>query len=199
MNVTPQPGDALVIVDVQRDFVGGNLAVPNAEQVVPVLEHYIGCFRKKGLPIFATRDWHPADHVSFHERGGIWPAHCVAGTQGAEFAPGLSLASGATVVSKGTSRDIDAYSAFEGTGFDETLRRAGIRRLFVGGLATDYCVLATVRDALDKGYRVFLLADAIRAVDRKPGDGAFAVRTMLRLGAELLHEQEVDPRLQAHG
>lgn len=199
MNVTLQSGDALVIVDVQRDFVGGSLAVPNAEQVVPVLEHYASCFRSKGLPVFATRDWHPADHVSFREQGGIWPVHCVAGTPGAEFAQGLSLGSGATVVSKGTSRDAEAYSAFDGTDLDGTLGRAGIRRLFVGGLATDYCVLATVREALDKGYRVFLLADAIRAADIKPGDGAFAVRTMLRLGAELLHGQEVDPRLQSHG
>lgn len=199
MDLQLQQGDALVVVDVQRDFVGGSLAVPDAEQVVPVLERYIAWFRGKGLPIFASRDWHPADHASFHERGGTWPAHCVAGTPGAEFATGLTLGVDAIVVSKGTSRDTDACSAFEGTELDAMLKRAGVRRLFVGGLATDYCVLATVRDALDNGFRVFLLADAIRAVDRKPGDGAFAVRTMLRLGAELLHEQEVDPRLQAHG
>lgn len=192
MDLQLQQGDALVVVDVQRDFVGGSLAVPDAEQVVPVLERYIACFRGKGLPIFATRDWHPADHASFRERGGPWPAHCVAGTPGAEFAPGLTLGADAIVVSKGTARDADAYSAFEGTDLDETLKRAGIRRLFVGGLATDYCVLATVRDALDKGYRVFLLADAIRAAGRNPGDGAFAVRTMLRLGAELVHEPEVE-------
>jgi nicotinamidase/pyrazinamidase len=197
MDMQLQQGDALVIVDVQRDFVGGSLAVPEAEQVVPILEQYIGCFRKKGLPVFATRDWHPPGHVSFSECGGAWPAHCVAGTPGAEFA--LALDGDAIIVSKGTSPATDAYSAFEGTGFDETLERAGIRRLFVGGLATDYCVLATVRDALHRGYRVFLLADAIRAVDLKPGDGAFAVRTMLRLGAQLLHEQEVDPSLQVHG
>lgn len=198
MDLQLQQGDALIVVDVQRDFVGGSLAVPDAEQVVPVLERYIACFRGKGLPIYATRDWHPADHASFREQGGTWPAHCVAGSRGAEFAPGLSLED-AIVVSKGTSRDTDAYSAFEGTGLDEMLRAAGIRRLFVGGLATDYCVLATVRDALNKGYRVFLLADAIRAADRKPGDGAFAVRTMLRAGAELLHRPEVEPPIPAHG
>jgi nicotinamidase/pyrazinamidase len=197
MDMQLQQGDALVIVDVQRDFVDGSLAVREAAQVVPVLEQYIACFHKKGLPVFATRAWHPPDHVSFRERGGPWPAHCVAGTPGAEFA--LALDGGATIVSMGTSRDADACSAFDGTGFEETLRRAGIRRLFVGGLATDYCVLATVRDALEKGFLVFLLSDAIRAVELKPGDGAFAVRTMLRLGAQLLHEQEVDPRLQAHG
>jgi nicotinamidase/pyrazinamidase len=197
MDMQLQQGDALLIVDVQRDFVDGSLAVPGAGQIVPILEHYAGCFRKKGLPVFATRDWHPPDHVSFRERGGPWPPHCVAGSPGAQFA--LALAGDATIVSKGTARDADAYSAFDGTGFDETLKGAGIRRLFVGGLATDYCVLATVRDALEKGFLVFLLADAIRAVELKPGDGAFAVRTMLRLGAQLLHEQEVDPRLQAHG
>jgi nicotinamidase/pyrazinamidase len=197
MDMQLQQGDALVIVDMQRDFVDGSLAVREAGGIAPILEHYVACFRGKGLPVFATRDWHPPDHVSFRERGGPWPPHCVAGTPGAEFA--LALGGDATIVSKGTSRDADAYSAFDGTGFDETLRRAGIRRLFVGGLATDYCVLATVRDALEKGFLVFLLADAIRAVELKPGDGAFAVRTMLRLGAQLLHEQEVDPRLQAHG
>ena len=192
MDLQLQQGDALIVVDVQRDFVGGSLAVPGAEQVVPVLERYLASFRRKGLPIFATRDWHPADHMSFRERGGAWPAHCVAGTRGAEFAPGLTLGEDATVVSKGTARDTDAYSAFEGTALDEMLKRARIHRVFVGGLATDYCVLATVRDALNRGYRVFLLADAIRAADRKPGDGAFAVRTMLRLGAELVHEPEVE-------
>lgn len=199
MDLQLQQGDALVVVDVQRDFVGGSLAVPGAEQVVPVLERYIACFRGKGLPIFATRDWHPADHASFRERGGAWPAHCVAGTPGAEFAPGLTLGLDAIVVSKGTLRDTDACSAFEGTELDGMLKRAGVGRLFIGGLATDHGVLATVRDALDKGYRVFLLADAIRAADLKPGDGAFAVRTMLRAGAELLHRPEVEPRIQAHG
>ena len=199
MDLQLQQGDALVVVDVQRDLVGGSLAVPDAEQVVPVLDRYISRFRGKGLPIFATRDWHPADHASFRERGGTWPAHCVAGTPGAEFAAGLTLGVDAVVVSKGTSRDTDASSGFEGTELDEILKRGGIHRLFVGGLATDYCVLATVRDALDNGYRVFLLADAIRAADRKPGDGAFAVRTMLRLGAELLHRPDVDPRIRAHG
>ena len=199
MDLQLQQGDALVVVDVQRDFVGGSLAVPDAEQVVPVLDRYIECFRGKGLPIFATRDWHPADHASFRERGGAWPAHCVAGTPGAEFAPGLTLGRDAIVVSKGKSRDTDACSAFEGTELDEMLKRAGVGRLFIGGLATDHGVLATVRDALDKGYRVFLLADAIRAADLKPGDGAFAVRTMLRAGAELLHRPEVEPRLQARG
>jgi nicotinamidase/pyrazinamidase len=199
MNVTPQPGDVLVIVDVQRDFVSGSLAVQDAEEIVPVLERYIRRFRDQGLPIVATRDWHPPDHVSFHDQGGVWPAHCVAGTRGAEFAPGLSLGKDAIVVSKATTPATDAYSAFDGTNLDAKLRSKGIDRLFVGGLATDYCVLATVKDALRLGYRVFLLLDAIRAVDYKPGDGAFAVRTMLRLGAELLHEQEVDPRLQAHG
>ena len=199
MDLQLQQGDALVVVDVQRDLVGGSIAVPGAGQVVPVLDRYIACFRGMGLPIFATRDWHPADHASFRERGGAWPAHCVAGTPGAEFAPGLTLGVDAIVVSRGTSRDADSGSAFEGTELDEMLKRAGVCRLFIGGLATDHGVLATVRDALDKGYRVFLLADAIRAADLKPGDGAFAVRTMLRAGAELVHRPEVEPHIQAHG
>lgn len=199
MNATPQSGDALVIVDVQRDFVTGSLAVEGAEEIVAVLERCIRLFRERGLTVVATRDWHPPDHVSFREQGGVWPAHCVAGTSGAEFAPGLSLGKDTIVVSKATRRVTDAYSAFDATGLDALLRGKGIERLFVGGLATDYCVLATVKDALRLGYRVFVLLDAIRAVDREPEDGAAAVRTMLRLGAAALREAQLAPGATAHG
>lgn len=199
MDVTLQPGDALVIVDAQQDFVGGSLAVDGAEEIVPVLARYVRRFHAQGLPVIATRDWHPPDHHSFREQGGPWPAHCVAGTRGAEFAPGLQLDKDDIVVSKATTAGADAYSAFDATGLDATLRKLGIRRLFVGGLATDYCVAATVRDALRLGYPVFLLLDAIRAVDRHPEDGAVAVRTMLRQGAALLREAEVAGGLPAHG
>lgn len=199
MNVTLRPGDALIIVDAQRDFVTGSLAVPGAERIVPVLDRYIRKFRDHGLPVIATRDWHPADHSSFHEQGGPWPSHCVAGTRGAEFAPGLALGEDAIVVSKGTASQSEAHSAFEGTGLDEALRKARVDRLFIGGLATDYCVLGTVTDARRLGYRVFLLADAVRAVDQEPDDGAVAIRTMLRRGAELLREEEIERGAAAHG
>jgi len=174
----------LIVVDVQNDFLpGGALAVPGAEAVVPVLNQYIGHFARKGLPVFATRDWHPENHCSFREHGGPWPPHCVATTRGAEFAPDLSLPDSVIVISKGTDPERDAYSGFQGTDLDDRLKSLNIHRLFIGGLATDYCVLSTVRDALDKGYEVLLLKDAIRAVDVKPGDGERAIDEMLRLGA----------------
>lgn len=177
-------GDALLIVDVQSDFLpGGALAVPGGDAVVPVLNAYVERFERQGLTIIATRDWHPADHCSFAKQGGPWPPHCVAKTPGAAFAPGLQLPENATVISKATMADKDAYSGFEATDLDTRLKALGIERLFIGGLATDYCVLNTVKDALNLGYGVCLLVDAVRAVDVHPGDGDKAVAEMLRLGA----------------
>jgi nicotinamidase/pyrazinamidase len=169
---------------VQNDFLpGGRLAVAEGDQVVPVLNRYIGRFTRAGLPIFATRDWHPAAHCSFRERGGEWPPHCVAGTAGAAFAPDLRLPADVTVIEKGTDPDTDAYSGFEGTDLFKRLIEQGIARIFVGGLATDYCVLNTVKDAVGRGLRVVLLLDAIRAVNVRPRDGAHAESEMQRLGA----------------
>ncbi|MGL1833770.1 isochorismatase family protein [Rhodocyclaceae bacterium SMB388] len=180
----PGPGDALVIVDVQNDFLpGGRLAVPEGDRVVPVLTRVASAFAARGLPVFATRDWHPAEHCSFVERGGPWPPHCIAGTPGAAFAAGLKLPAATVVVSKATTADRDAYSGFEHTELDMLLRRSGTKRLFVGGLATDYCVLNTVRDARTLGYDVVLLTDAIRAVDVQPGDGDQALAEMVQFGA----------------
>jgi nicotinamidase/pyrazinamidase len=176
--------DALLIVDLQVDFLpGGALGVPGGDEIVPVLNRYLALARSKSLPVFASRDWHPPAHCSFRAQGGPWPPHCVAGSPGAGFAPGLELPSDAAVISKATRADADAYSAFAGTGLGERLRGRGIRRLLVGGLATDYCVLNTVRDALREGFSVLLLEDAIRAVDVNPGDGERARREMLRAGA----------------
>jgi len=178
------PGDALLIVDVQNDFLpGGSLAVPDGDAVIAPLNHAIELFRHAGLPVFATRDWHPPDHCSFQARGGPWPPHCVAGSDGAAFAPDLQLPDDVTVISKATRPDKDAYSGFEDTDLAERLRAAGIRRLFVGGLATDYCVLNTVRDALQAGFEVVVLEDAIRAVDVQPDDGARAIAEMKKRGA----------------
>ncbi|OGS95374.1 MAG: nicotinamidase [Gallionellales bacterium RIFCSPLOWO2_02_FULL_57_47] len=184
-DLQPKPGDALLIVDVQNDFLpGGSLAVPRGDEVVPVLNRYLRAFTAQNLPIYATRDWHPERHCSFRAQGGIWPPHCVAGTRGAEFAAALQLPSSAVIISKATTAELDAYSGFQGTNLDQQLREAKIRRLFIGGLATDYCVLNTVRDALRLGYEVFLLADAIRAVDVLPGKGQRAEQEMARLGAQ---------------
>lgn len=179
--------DALVIVDVQNDFVaGGSLAVTHGHEVVPVLNRYIEAFDAAGLPVFATRDWHPADHCSFKARGGPWPSHCVAETPGAAFVPALALPASASIVSKATERDRDAYSGFAGTDLEARLRHGGVKRVFVGGLATDYCVLNTVRDARLLGFEVVLLTDAVAAVNAAPGDGPKALAEMLRLGARPL-------------
>jgi nicotinamidase/pyrazinamidase len=172
---------------VQRDFLpGGALAVAHGDEVVPVLNRYLAAWRARGLPIVASRDWHPPNHCSFRAQGGPWPPHCVQATEGAAFAPGLALPPETVVVSKASAPDRDAYSAFDGTELDERLRARGVRRLFVGGLATDYCVLQTVCDARARGYETFVLADAIRAVNLRPDDGRRAEAEMARRGAVLI-------------
>jgi len=192
----PAPGDALLIVDVQNDFLpGGSLAVPGGEQVVPVLNRALALFKERALPVYATRDWHPANHCSFLAQGGIWPPHCIAGSEGAAFAPALALPPGAVVVSKATEPGKDAYSGFDGTSLAQQLRAARVARLFVGGLATDYCVLNTVKDALRQGFKVMLLLDAIRAVERHAGDGAAAIREMTGLGARPVRVADWDAAL----
>jgi len=191
----PVPGDALVIVDVQNDFLsGGSLAVPQGEQIVPVANQYLRLFRSRRLPAFMTRDWHPADHVSFLARGGAWPPHCVQGTQGAAFAAELELSGEETVISKADNRDRDSYSNFEGTDLEDRLRSFGVKRVFTGGLATDYCVLNTVRDALKLGFEVVLLTDITRAVNVKPGDGKRAEEEMIGLGARAADYETVSFR-----
>ena len=176
---------ALIIVDVQRDFcTGGALPVPDGDSIVPVLNRYVQKFVTARAPIYATRDWHPPSHVSFTSQGGSWPQHCVQNTDGAAFHPGLELPEGVTIVSKALEPSSDAYSGFEGTDLAENLRKQGIRRLFIGGLATDYCVKHTVLDALDMGFEVILLEDAIRGVEVKAGDSDKAIRDMVENGAK---------------
>lgn len=175
---------ALIIVDVQNDFCpGGALAVPEGDQVVPVLNDYIRLFQEKRAPIYATRDWHPADHISFKEQGGIWPPHCVQGTDGAAFHPALTLPDDAAIISKGSDSKEEAYSGFQGTGLGARLKRQGIRRLFIGGLATDYCVKSTVLDALGEGFETVLLRDAAKGVEVKTGDTERALSEMEEAGA----------------
>jgi nicotinamidase/pyrazinamidase len=182
----PGVGDALLVVDVQNDFLpGGALAVPQGDAVIAPLNGWIARFTAAGLPVFASRDWHPGGHCSFHAQGGPWPPHCVAGSAGAAFAEGLALPPDADVVSKGVDAATEAYSAFADTGLAQLLRVQQVERLFVGGLATDYCVLHTVADALRLGFEVVLLPDAMRAVDVHPGDGAAALQAMHAHGAAL--------------
>ena len=179
---------ALLIVDVQNDFCpGGALPVADGDKVVPVLNRYIEKFKTADLPILATRDWHPEKTSHFNICGGVWPPHCIQGTKGADFHPDLAL-SDVAIVSKGMGPDEDSYSGFQGTDAKgvklvDLLRRRGVERLFVGGLATDYCVKHTVLDGLKEGFQVVLLEDAIRGVDIKAGDSEQAVAEMVRAGA----------------
>ena len=192
--LSPRSGDALIIVDVQNDFLpGGALAVPEGDAVIAPINRYAALFSSRALPVFATRDWHPRDHGSFKPAGGPWPPHCVAGTPGAAFAAALALPPAATVISKATEAARDAYSGFQDTGLERQLRARGVRRIFVAGLATDYCVLATVRDARAAGFEAVVLADAVRAVDLEPGDGARALSEMRALGARTAQPGDVAP------
>ncbi|MFN4320298.1 MAG: nicotinamidase [Aquificaceae bacterium] len=185
MKVKLGPKDALIVVDMQRDFMpGGALPVPEGDKIVPRLNQYVELFFKGSLPIFFTRDWHPPDHISFREQGGLWPPHCVQNTEGAMFHKDLFIPhDNRFIISKGTSKDFDAYSGFQGTVLDSLLRERGIRRVFVGGVATDYCVKNTVLGALNLGYEAFLLLDGIKGVDVNPGDSERAIEEMLRAGA----------------
>lgn len=191
-SLLPTAGDALIIVDVQNDFLpGGALAVPAGDAVVRVLNRYIARFDQQQLPIFATRDWHPPAHCSFREQGGPWPPHCVAGTPGAALAGDLRLPPRAQLISKATRPEADAYSGFQGTDLAARLRELGCRRLFIGGLATDYCVRATALDAIKENFEVVVLQDAVRAVDVQPGDGERALEAMAGGGARIAREAQV--------
>jgi len=181
-----QTGDALLVVDVQNDFCpGGALAVPEGDQVVPVLNRWIHAAKDAGVPVIASRDWHPVSHVSFRERGGPWPPHCIQDTDGARFHPGLELPGDVVLVSKGTAFDHDSYSAFDATGLNSYLQQQGIRRLWVGGLAEDVCVLETVKDARALGYETHLITDATRPVETDKEEQV--LETMRRSGAILEH------------
>ena len=186
-----QVHDALLLVDVQKDFCeGGKLAVSEGDQIVPVLNQYIEEFKAAHLPVFATRDWHPEQTIHFNTGGGVWPPHCIQGTAGAEFQPDLALFEDVVIISAGTRPDEQGFSGFEGKNEQgkpllDLLHEQGVERLFVGGLATDYCVRSTVLDALRLGFRVVLIKDAIRGVDLKSGDSQRAIEEMIREGAEI--------------
>ncbi len=184
---------ALIIVDVQKDFTpGGALAVPDGDKIIPVINKYIDEFKRAGGKVFATRDWHPENHISFKERGGPWPPHCVQNTEGAQFHPDLKLPEDVEVVSKAYEPDKDAYSGFEGTDLEERLRRYGIERTFICGLATDYCVKNTVIDAISRGFETFLLTDAIKGIDANPGDSDRAIEEMKQRGAKLMSFDDIE-------
>ncbi|HTW37781.1 MAG TPA: nicotinamidase [Steroidobacteraceae bacterium] len=188
----PAAGDALLVVDVQNDFLPrGALAVPAGDEVIAALNRAILEFERRRLPVFATRDWHPAGHCSFREQGGPWPSHCVAGSEGAQFPPTLHLPPQVRVISKAMRADTDAYSGFDGTDLAAQLRRLGSTRVFVGGLATDYCVRATVLDALAAGFVAVVLIDAVRGVNVHAGDAERALAEMAARGARMLSTERL--------
>lgn len=183
--------NALLVVDVQKDFLpGGALPVPEGDKIIPTLNAYIQTFERQGWPIFFSRDWHPQKTAHFCEYGGPWPPHCVQGTEGAAFAEGLLIPSNAIILSKGTSWEAESYSAFlgvdaAGTPLADLLRRQGVRCLYIGGLALDYCVKQSVLDALRQGFEAVLLIDATRAVNLQIHDAEEAIEAMVRAGAQV--------------
>ncbi len=184
---------AFLLVDIQNDFCpGGALGVPEGDMVVEVVNRIMPLFPV----VISTQDWHPSDHISFKERGGPWPPHCVQGTEGAELHPRLRRDLISYYFKKATTSDKDEYSEFAGTdeqgrGLDEVLRSLNVKRVFIAGLATDYCVLATVLDALKYGFETFVVTDACRAVNVSPGDDQKAFDQMRQAGARLLSSEQV--------
>ncbi len=190
-------GAALLIVDVQNDFCpGGALAVPEGDRVAAPLGRLAAAFAAAGLPVLASRDWHPPVTKHFTAYGGAWPSHCLQDTAGAAFHPGLLLPKGTIVISKGSDPDRDAYSAFDGSGPDgrplvDILRAFGVTALYVGGLATDYCVRSTVLDAVNQGFGVTLLVDCVAGVELNQGDSARALQEMGQAGVQFLTSEDV--------
>lgn len=189
---------ALLAIDVQNDFCpGGALPVTDGDSVVPVLNRYIALFGAAGFPVYATRDWHPSETRHFKNFGGQWPTHCLQGTPGADFHPELKLPEDVVIISKGERFDSDSYSGFEGSdavgrALADVLRDAGVTHLYVGGLATDYCVHETVLDAINEGFEVTLLLDAVKGVDVKEGDSEQAIEDMIEAGARTAIIDEIE-------
>jgi len=170
--LTPQ--DALVVVDVQNDFMpGGSLPVPDGDAVLGPVNAWVAAAEAAGAMIVLSRDWHPPDHSSFRENGGVWPPHCVQCTPGADFHPDLLMPGEFLEVSKGDLPDLDQYSDFEATCLGEALKRRGVRRVFVCGLAQDVCVKATALDALRLGFETRVIASATRPLSHESGERAF--------------------------
>lgn len=179
-----EPGDALIVVDVQKDFCpGGALAIDAGDRVVPVLNRLIDEAVRAGVPVIASRCWHPRDHPSFRDHGGQWPVHCLQDSDGARFHPDLALPEQTVVVTKGVRFDHDQNSAFDDTGLADFLRAHDVRRVWVGGLAEDVCVRATVLDARREGFDTVLVAAATRPVTAE--GGAQALCEMREAGAVL--------------
>jgi len=192
MSIPINENTALIAVDIQNDFCrGGALPVPEGDTVIPVLNSYQEKFLHTGGTIVFTRDWHPANHSSFKEFGGLWPVHCVQNTKGARFHPDLRFPDTAILVSTATDPEKEAYSGFEGTRLAKVLKRLGVEAIFVGGLATDYCVKATALDGVKKGFTVYFLEDASRGVNVHPGDSQKAIEEMKAAGIRAITLDEI--------
>ena len=177
-----QAGDGLLLVDVQNDFCpGGALPIGEGDKIVPVLNQWIEAAQTKAIPIYASRDWHPVHHMSFEGQGGKWPPHCIQDTDGASFHPELKLPKNAVKITKGVRFDQDQNSAFDQTGLTEQLKRDNVKRLWIGGLALDVCVLATVLDARKLNFEVHVILKATRPVTPKGGEEA--IRKMKEAGS----------------
>jgi len=178
--------DALIVADVQKDFLpDGALPVIGGDEVIPVLNDYINMFKTANARIFAIRDWHPPNHMSFKPFGGSWPMHCLQNTEGAKFPFDLRLPEDVVVFSKAMDPQREAYSGFDGTMLAEDLTKSGVTRIFVGGLTTDYCIRTTVLDGLALGFSVILLLDATRGINVKPEDSEKAIEQMQAKGARI--------------
>jgi nicotinamidase/pyrazinamidase len=184
--------DALLVTDVQNDFLpGGKLAVPRGDRVISPINRLIALFMKNMLPIFATRDWHPKNHCSFKEQGGPWPSHCIAGTNGAKFSTRLQLPDAVKIVSKATRPEAEAYSSFEGTDLFCRLKNARIKRIFIVGLATDYCVHDSAKDAAQLGLNPVVLTDAIASISQDEETINRALSDIEGAGAQLARTNDI--------
>ena len=180
-----ESGDVLLITDVQKDFLpGGALPIDSGNEIIPVLNEYIRNFNAAKAHVLASRDWHPKDHVSFNTKGGPWPPHCIKETNGAKFSSNLKLPEHTLVISKATDPTHESYSAFDGTILANELKRLCAKRLFIGGLATDYCIVNTVLDARKLGLETVVLMDATLGINVNPGDVDSAIKTMVTNGAQ---------------
>jgi nicotinamidase/pyrazinamidase len=185
---------ALILVDIQNDFCpGGALAVNEGDRIMPIVNRLISRFPL----VISTQDWHPANHISFKAQGGPWPGHCVQGTTGAELHPDLKTDTIALYFRKASSPDKDDYSEFagkdeQGRSLDEVLKGLGVKKIYVVGLATDYCVLETVLDGIKNGYEVYAVTDAMRAVNVNPDDEEKALYRMASSGAHLVTSEVID-------
>jgi nicotinamidase/pyrazinamidase len=174
-----RPDDALVVVDVQHDFLpGGALAVADAERIFEPINTLVPRFAR----VYATRDWHPPNHSSFGDAGGPWPVHCVADTHGAAFDARFDRRGVDVVVDKGAAPETDGYSGFAETSLEQNLKEYGVKRVFIAGLATDYCVKATALDAKAAGFDVVVLSDAVAAVNVHRDDDKRALEELRQAG-----------------